>query len=130
MEPGDLTDECKVFCTESPSRDHSQDVAFVVEETHTLLEGDAGDNIKGIPVHVRDHVDRLSVLLLHQIDEDLGALINMGLVVAQVGHGVHLSRGAPQDPVLLEIADSEHVVQRFPFIERWRDAVEVRLEGC
>lgn len=127
MEPGHLPDEGEVFRAESSRRHHAQDIAFVIQKPQALLKGDARYDVKSEPVDILDNIDGLLILLSHQLDKESCAFVHMRLIVPKISHGVYLRGGTSQYPVLLKVANSEHVVQWPPLVEGRGDAVKVRL---
>lgn len=127
MEPWHLTDKGEVFRAESPGRNHSQDIAFVIQKPQALLKCDARYDVEREPVDILDNIDGPLILPSHQIDKERGAFVHVRLIVTKIGHGVYLRGCTSQYPVLLKVANSEHVVQWPPLVEGRGDAVKVRL---
>ena len=118
MQPGNLAHQRQILSTELAIGSEAQDIALIIQEAKSLLEGNAGYHVPREPVDVLDHIDGFAFVLLHQINEDGDALIDVRLVVTQICHRVYLCCGTPQHSMLLRVSNCKHVVELLAFVVR------------
>ena len=114
-------------------RHDTLDILVLLDEPVPLAVGDLTDHVKGVELQPLRKVARLGLVhvqLLGLLEEDLGRVVDKGLVLHQRRHGEGRVHAPPELGVKVVVGGAEERLQRVALDDRLLNDIEVGLDTC